>query len=159
MENSEVASGLKHLITCRCVMSQFKNRPDPPRHQFTVFSSMNDDSTVNVKFSQCNNCGVVHKVVDICRSVIVNREEMGSIMTVDELRPSLPANLASILDSNRADLPTWEMASFILENKRWGDFLVLSTDEVDGTRQGKYVRIMGENMFKVESFTREEVTG
>lgn len=152
-----MAQGLKHLVTCRCVLPQFKRMDNAPAHQFVVFSVINDDGTLQPKFAQCNNCGIVHKVTDLCRSEVVPRESMGSLVTIDDIKTGLPPQLASILDVNQADLATWEMAQFILENKQWGNFVVLSTDEVDGLRQGKYVRILGENMFKVESFSREEV--
>ena len=130
---------------------------DPPQHQFIVFSAIEDDGTFRVRFAQCNNCGIVHKVVDVCRSEVVSREAMGSLPTVDDIKAGLPAPLANLLEQNDVDLSTWEMAQFILENKQWGNFVVMQTDEEDGLRQGKYVRILSETMFKVETFTREEV--
>lgn len=153
-----MATGLKHLITCRCVLPQLKRVPNSPCHQFTVFSVVEDDGAVRVKYAQCNNCGIIHRVTEVNRSEIVSREAMSSIPTVDDIRASLPQRLAEVLEANGADLPTWEAAQFIVENKRWGDFVVLSTDEEGGLRQGKYVRIIGENLLKVETFTREEVT-
>lgn len=149
--------GMKHLVTCRCVLPQFRHRSDPPQHQFTVFSVIDDDR-VRPKFAQCNNCGIIHKVTEINRSEVMSgREEMRSISTIDDIRPGLPTRLGEVLDANQADLPTWEAAQHILDNKEWGGFVVLSTDEAGGTRQGKYLRILGENMFRVEEFTREEV--
>lgn len=152
-----MSQGLKHLVTCRCVLPQFKRMDNAPAHQFVVFSVINDDGTFQPRFVQCNNCGIVHKVVDLCRSEVVSRESMGSLVTIDDVKAGLPPQLANILESNQVDLATWEMAQFIIENKQWGNFVVLTTDEEDGLRQGKYVRILGENMFKVESFAREEV--
>lgn len=149
--------GLKHLITCRCVLPQFKRSDDPPRHQFVVFSTVNDDVVVP-KFAQCNNCGVIHKVVEVNRSeIMLGRENMGSLVTIDDIKAGLPQQLSNILETNDVDLPTWELAQFILENKQWGNFVVLRTDEEDGLKQGKYLRILGEAMFRVESFTREEI--
>lgn len=152
-----MASGLKHLITCRCVLPQFKRMPDAPQHQFVVFSAIEDDGNFRTRFAQCNNCGIIHKVTDYCRSEVVSRESMGALTTIDDVKVGLPPQLAALLEANQADLATWEMAQFILENKQWGNFVVLTTDEEDGMRQGKYVRIMSETMFKVESFMREEV--
>lgn len=153
-----MANGLKHLITCRCILPQFKRMPDPPLHQFTVFSVINDDDTVAPKFVQCNNCGVVHKVIDVCRSEIVyGREAMESIVKIDDIKLSLPPNLAAVLEANDVDLPSWEAAQFALENEQWGSFIVLKTDEESGVRVGKYVRILSKTMFKVESFTLDEV--
>lgn len=150
--------GQKHLIQCRCILPQFKKLKEPPRHNFVVFSVIDDDNKTVVKFAQCNNCGIIHKVTDVGRSEIVSgREHMSSIVSVDDLKASLPEKLVSVLEVNNCDLPTWEMVQFIIENQKWGDFVVLVSEEEDGQRQGKYVRILGENLFKVESFTREEV--
>lgn len=153
-----MATGLKHLITCRCVLPQFKRMQNPVDHQFVVFSVVKDDGVVEPKFAQCNNCGVIHKVIDICRSeIVVGKEAMGSLISIEDIKASLPGNLVNILESNDADLSSWEAAQFAIENKDWGSFVVLSTDEESGLRQGKYVRIMSPTMFKIESFTREEI--
>lgn len=152
-----MAQGLKHLITCRCVLPQFKRMENAPQHQFVVFSVIDDSGNLQSRFAQCNNCGIVHKVTDVCRSEVVSREAMSSLPTVDDIKSGLPPTLANLLESNHVDLATWEMAQFILENKQWGNFVVLTTDEEDGLRQGKYVRILGDNLFKVETFAREEV--
>lgn len=152
-----MATGLKHLITCRCILPQFKHVSNPPNHQFVVFSAFDDDGTFRTRFAQCNNCGIIHKVIDVCRSEIVPREVMGALPTIDDIKVSMPSQLANLLESNNVDLATWEMVQFILENKQWGKFIVLQSDEEDGLRQGKYVRIMSETMFKVETFAREEV--
>ena len=153
-----MASGQKHLVMCRCVLPQFKRVINPPSHQFVVFSIIDDDGRVRPKFVQCNNCGIVHRVIDVCRSEIIpGREHMSSIVSVDDLKTALPESLRAILESNDCDLPTWEAARFIYEEKRWGEFVVLSTDAADGLQQGKYVRILGDNLFKVESYVREEL--
>jgi hypothetical protein len=152
-----MSTGLKHLITCRCVLPQFKRAPNPPQHQFTVFSVIDDAGNVQPKFSQCNNCGICHKVIDVCRSEVVSREAMSSIPTIDDVKMGMAPQLVSALEGVDADLSTWEAAQFIVENQQWGAFVVLTTDEEDGMRQGKYVRILGENMFKIETFAREEI--
>ena len=149
--------GQKHLVKCRCVLPQFKHVPEPPQHQFVVFSVIDDNEIVKPKFVQCNNCGIIHKVTDICKSdIIQGRESMGSIRSIDDIKPAIPQALANILDANNADVPSWEMAEFILETEQWGLFVVLSVDTEGGTKQGKYVRILGKNMFKVDTFMIEE---
>ena len=150
-------TGLKHLVTCRCILPQFKRAKDPPFHQFTVFSIVDDDGSVRVKFAQCNNCGIVHRVIDVCRSEIVSRESMSSIITIDDVKIGMPAKLVELLELNGVDLSTWESVRFIIDSAAWGSFVVMSTDEQDGLRQGKYLRIFGQNLYKVEPFVREEV--
>lgn len=150
--------GYRHLVKCRCVLPQFKGRPDPPQHHFMVFSTLDDDDQPKVKYAQCNNCGVIHRVTDICRSdILAGREAMGSITTIDDIKSSLPPNLVNILERNAVDISVWEQAQFILENKRWGEFVILAQEEDAGVKQGKYVRLMSETFFKVETFTREDV--
>jgi len=150
--------GQRHLVKCRCVLPQFKGITSPPAHQFIVFSVISEENAVTVKYAQCNNCGIIHKVTDICTSEILSgKEAMNSIVKIEDIKLSLPPNLADILERNNADVATWEAAQFILENKEWGNFVILAQEEESGTRQGKYVRIMSETFFKVESFSREEV--
>lgn len=150
--------GQRHLLKCRCVLPQFKGGLNPPQHQFVVFSVVKDDDSVILKYSQCNNCGLIHKVTDICTSdVLPGKEAMGSIVGIDDIKLSLPSNLVDILERHNCDLPTWEQAQFILENKQWGNFIILAQEEDAGTKQGKYARIMSETFFKIETFTREEV--
>lgn len=124
-----------------------------------VFSVINDNEEVVVKYAQCNNCGLIHKVIDICTSeIIAGKESSASVINIEEVKAGLPKNLCDILERSNVDLSTWESAQFILENKRWGDFVVLSHEEEGGVRHGKYLRVLGENMFKVDNFIREEVT-
>src|SRR5581483_3885657 len=152
-----MSMGLKHLVTCRCTLPQFKRAASPPLHQFTVFSVVADDDTVIPKYAQCNNCGIVHRVVEINRSEIISgKESMNSIVTIAGIKASLAPRLADILEGSDCDLPTWEMAKHIYDNKKWGEFVVLASDTDAGTRSGKYVRILGENMFDVAGFEREE---
>ena len=80
-----------------------------------------------------------------------------SILTVDDIKISLPPNLANILERNKSDLATWEQALFIIENKEWGNFILLATEEDSGVKQIKYVRVMSESFFKIENFSREDV--
>ncbi len=140
------------------MLPQFKHAIRPIPHQFTVFSIINDDDTVRKKFAQCTNCGVIHKVIEIGRSEIVQgREAMSSLLSIDDIKSSLPSQLAATLEANRADLPTWEAVQFIFENKQWGNFVVLTSDSEGGLRQGKYVQLLGDGVFKVETYLREKV--
>lgn len=150
--------GIKHLVKCRCILAQYKNTSSPPRHHFIVFSVYDDETNiVQIKHVQCTNCGLVHKVTDLCTSDILNKEDLPTLVSVADIKDTLPENLRNILERNNADLPTWEAASFIYSNKRWGEFVVLTSDYDSGTRHGKLVLILGETLCKVESFSREEI--
>lgn len=149
--------GQKHLVQCRCYLPQFRKLPDPPFHQFPVFSIIDDNDIVRVKFAQCPNCGAVHKVIDITRSEIINgRNDLQSVVTISEIKVSLTESLAEILETNDCDVATWEHAKFIIDNSLWGSQIVIKSESIDGMRHGKYVRILGERLFKVDEFNREE---
>lgn len=152
-----MSRGVRHLVECRCILPQFMKHPDPPIHQFPVFSVVEDDDSVGVKFVQCPNCGVVHKVIDIARSeIITGRETLPSSLTKDDLRESLPPGLGAVLDKYECDVSVWENVKFIVDEKRWGDIVILISETVDGMRQGKYMKVLGEHVYKVEAFVREE---
>ena len=149
--------GFKHLITCRCMLQQFKTKKNPPLHGFVVFSVVGDDNFVLPKYAQCNNCGVVHKVTDLCKSEIMGgKESMPSIVGIDDVKLSLHKNYVDVLEKNSADLATWENVQFLVENKMWGSHVVLTSELNESTRAGKIVIILGESLLKVDSFMREE---
>lgn len=145
--------GIKHLIQCHCVLPQFKDRNDPVFHKFAVFSIIDDSDTVQPKFSQCNNCGIVHKVIDICRSELTSKEESKSIPSIEDIKFSLSSELSRVLDSYQCDLATWEQAEWIFLNKLWNEWILLSRDEDDeGDIHGKRLVFSDEGRFRIEAF-------
>lgn len=153
--------GVKHLVKCVCTLPQLSKLPDPPDHEFKVFSVYDDDNDgFEPSFVQCDNCGVVHKVTDVCTSTVLRgRDEMSSVVTIEDVKLAVPPNLAMILEQHRVDLPTWQQAAWVMEEKKWGTTIVLTSEYIDGTRQGKILTILGETIFKIGSFTNETVAG
>lgn len=147
--------GHKHLVMCRCILQQFASKPNPPQHHFVVFSVLDDSDKVIPSFVQCNNCGAIHKVVDICRSEITNKDDLKSLITIDELKNNIPEKIVSILEKYNVDLPTWQHVEFLVTNEKWGETVYLATDDVDGTIQGKALILLGKGLFKVESFMKD----
>ena len=151
--------GQKHLISCRCVLPQFKNNPNSNRHRFVVFSEV-IENVVKQKYAQCNNCGLIHKVIDICTSEIMQgKEGMNSILSIEDIKAGMNPSLVGILERHQCDLPTWEHAQYVLDNKRWGDMVILTNDDDDDGKVVKYVRLIGETLFKVDSYVRKETIG
>jgi hypothetical protein len=85
------------------------------------------------------------------------KENLSSLVTIDDVKQSIPERLQSILEAHNCDLATYENVSWIIENQLWGNFVVLTSDVIDGLRQGKMVRIISESLYKVDTFTFEEV--
>ena len=69
-------TGQKHTIQCHCILPQYKGRKDPIFHKVVVFSVIGDDDKVQEKIVNCNNCGVPHRIIDICQSEIIFKDEL-----------------------------------------------------------------------------------
>ena len=150
--------GIKHLVQCHCILPQFRKMKDPIFHKFVVFSVIDDDDKVISKFCHCNNCGVVHNVVDLCQSeIVVGRESSLSLMTREDIRSCIPQNIAKVLDTYEVDLPVWEEVQFYYETGIDSSPIVLTTEEFKGTINGKALYMLGGSKIKIESFSRMEV--
>ena len=154
-KNKPEQKGFKHLIQCHCILPQYRNSADPVFHQFVVFSIIDLKSdTVIPKFSECNNCGAAHKIVDLCKSeIIVGKDEVSSQLSITDLKYVLPESLYELLGAYEKDLPDYEHAQFILENQMWGDHILLTREEIDDHIQGKLVKFLERDKFRVESYT------
>ena len=150
-------TGIKHLIQCHCVLPTMRNRGgEPVFHSFVVFSIVEDDGTVLPKNAQCNNCGVIHRVVDISRSELTGRESVGNVISIEDISLMLPSELSSILATYKCDVATWELVNFIFSNKKWGSRATLSRETSDSIVRGKVLTIGGERKFSIQPFETPE---
>jgi len=149
--------GQQHLLQCHCMLPQYRGRKDPVFHKFIVFSVIDDSDTVIPKYVQCNNCGAVHKVYDICKSeMITGKDELNTVTTVSEIRRGLPVDLREILESYDCDLPIWENVLFIYLNQLWGQTVVMTRDTMNDEVQGKVLRLNGEDSIMIENYIISE---
>jgi len=147
--------GIKHLIECHCVLPQFRDRRVPLYHSFVAFSILDDDDNVIPKYSQCNNCGVIHRVIDVTKSeVALGNDNAAAVVSIDDLRHSVPESVANVLDSYGVDVATWEETVFLIENAMWGSTVTLVSDESGDEIHGKQLRFMRNMQFKIEPFIR-----
>lgn len=149
--------GQRHLIQCRCTLPHLRKLDDPPFHEFPVFSVLDDSDRIRVKFVQCPNCGIVHRVTDITKSEIINgKEDLRTVVDISDIKAGMNEQLSSVLESNECDVSVWENVKFVIDERQWGSMVTLTSESIDGMRQGKYIRILGEKLFKVDQFAREE---
>ena len=155
-----MTSGIKHLVQCHCILPQYKHVDEPTFHQFVVFSIIDEESdTVTPKFASCNNCGAVHKVIDICKSELVTgRDEVVTQMVIEDFRMSLPGDLFELLLAYQKEVADFEHAQFLIENEKWKDHIVLTREEIDDMVQGKLVKFLGPERFRVESYILRRTT-
>lgn len=144
--------GIKHLIQCHCILPIMRNRPDPTFHSFVVFSILDDKGEVIPKQAQCNNCGIIHKVVDLCKSELSKDEDSSSIITVKDIEMMIPTELVNLLKNYNCDLATWELAHFIVSNSRFGERFIISRETKGDKVSGKILTIEGHGKYKIEPF-------
>jgi hypothetical protein len=145
--------GIKHLIQCHCVLPQFKNQETPTFHRFVVFSIIDDSDTVQPKFAKCNNCGVIHKIVDICKSELTTKEESRSLPNIEDIKFSISKELANVLESYQCDIATWELAEWIYLTKSWDQQIILTKEKDDeGEIHGKRLFFLENERFRIEAF-------
>ena len=148
---------IKHLIECRCFLPQFSDMAQPPNHKFIVFSALDENGGVKQSYSQCNNCGVIHRVIEVGTSVTLKKESMMTLPTIDDIKTGLPDWLVGILEKNQCDeLHTWQEAKFIIENELWGRFVVLAKERDGDMTNGKILQLLGNKLYKVEIFERDD---
>ena len=149
--------GVKHLLQCRCILPTMKNKSNPPLHSFVVFSIQENNKVVE-KLSTCNNCGVVHRVYEVCQSEILNNfEGTSSSLTVDDINLMLPDSVANIMSTYERELPDYEQIKFILDENRVDEFVVLSQEFNEERKTGKVLKYKGKGKFEIEPFSRSEI--
>ena len=148
--------GIKHLVQCHCVLPTLRKLPDPVYHSFIVFSVVDDGGNVISKDAECTNCGVIHKVTDICKSEITTKEKSSAIITQKDISLMIPSDLTNVLATYDCDIATWEQAHFIYTNQKWGEKIIVSRQVEDGSVKGKMLTFEGPGKFKIESFEMTE---
>ena len=121
--------GVRHLIQCHCVLPQYRKLKEPIFHKFLVFSILNN-GICESKLAQCNNCGQLHNVVDLCKSEFLSgKDETSAIPTEVDIGLSISPKLKEILEANNCDISLWEQAEFFEENDRLFCEILYDTEE------------------------------
>ena len=154
-------TGLRHLVQCHCILPQFKRAPEPIFHRFVVFSVIDEEDEVVPRLVVCNNCGVIHKVVDICKTEIaIGNDSMRSVMTKEQIGQSLHPNIVGLLDAHECDIAVWEHVSFIIQNEIWGSILTITQEDIGGMVQAKTLEILAADRVRLQVQTRvDEIAG
>lgn len=146
-------------MECHCILPQYRAKTfeETVFHKFIVFSVIDNNDKVISKLVNCNNCGATHRVFDIRKSEIVTgKEDVKSVMDIEDFRLSLPSQLFDVLKSYDLEIHDFEYSQFIIDNKEWGTSLVLSKEEVGEKMEGKILKFLGPEKFRIESFARSE---
>ena len=148
---------IKHLITCNCVLKQFELIEPPVFHKFVVFSVINEDGSIKPSYAKCNNCGGVHKVTEVGVSQKLKRESTPALPDIEEIKTSLPEKLVALLSRYNLELPSWQEIQFVYNNEKWDKPIILQKEQDDQETHGKFLMLAGKSLWKIESFTSEDV--
>ncbi len=140
------------MTECHCVLPQYRNRKKPIYHKFVVFSIIDDSGTVIPKHAECNNCGVIHNVYDICKSEVLPGREMGAVMKEEDIKLLLNDSLINMLETYDCDVATWEHVLFLTQEKQKGS-VILNKQEEDGIISGKVLKIEGPGKYRLDPFS------
>lgn len=146
----------KHLVECRCYLPQFKNWENPPNHQFVVFSEIDGEGKVIPSYAQCNNCGIIHRVLEVGQSETIKREIMQTLPEIEDYKSNLPDWMVAILERHMCELHVWQEADFIYRNEQWGGFVILTKEREGDTIVGKILTILGKKLHKIDTFEQED---
>jgi len=142
--------GIKHLIQCHCVLPQFRSTNPIVFHKFVVFNLTEEDQ-MQEKIVQCNNCGVLHRVYDHCKSeILFGKETSASVRTIEDVELSLPERLAAYLKSQNIDMATWEQIEWVIEGSQDAE-VVIRRDEQSGKTNLKILTIKKDGSFKTKN--------
>ena len=143
-------TGIKHLIQCHCVLPQFRKAENKVFHKIEVFSVSIEEDTIKEKFVICDNCGVVHKVHDLCRSEIQTRHEsITSVRTIPEIKMSLDENVCELLEKNNCHVSTWENVEFVIDNNLVEIPVIINRETVRGKTNVKILQLKSNGKFKI----------
>jgi hypothetical protein len=150
--------GIKHLIECHCTLAIYKGRDVPQTyHKFPVYSKFDKFENIIEKVVQCNNCQVLHKIVDLCKSEILGgKDELIISLSIDDLSMQLTTKLSNILIQNNCDKSTFEHVIDILDEERWGEIIILKRQIIDDKQHIKTLEILSADRIKIANNVIED---
>lgn len=145
---------IKHLIECHCTLKIYENKTKPIYHKFVVFSELTNEDTIVEKFVLCNNCDIIHRVYEICKSEIMwGKEGLRSlVVTKEDIKFNLESDYSKIVDlleKHDNEVADWEYADYLIENNLEGN-IVLEKKEISDIINYKILYIKDKS-FKIKN--------
>ena len=146
----------KHLIECHCILKIFENKTKPLYHKFPVFSLIDENDVIEEKYVMCNNCDIIHRVYDICKSEIKWGKEgyKSLVCTKEDIRFNLENNgnekIVELLEINQVDISDWELIDYLIEDNLEGH-IILGKKEMDDNVNYKVLYILKEGKIKIKN--------
>ncbi len=139
--------GHKHMLQCSCIVPGLKQTIF---FEFPVFSlcgiNEKNENAFITKYVSCPNCAAIHFVTNFCQSQIVSRNKDITILSIDDIRLSVPNNICLILDSYNADLATWEEVRHIVLSKLKNVSVTLKIESIGNVIHGKKLMFLDDSV-------------
>ena len=95
-------------------------------------------------------------MIDVCNSEIQLGQEVGAVMSKQDCGMMLPSGVKQILETYGCEVPDWEHALYILQNEKWGDFIIVNREETEvGDLTGKILRFNAPGNYRLEPFLQK----
>lgn len=150
--------GIKHLIECHCYLAIYKSDSKiPPVHKFPVYSKLDLDDKIIKKIVKCNNCEALHEITEVGVSrLIPGKDQTKVTVNKKDLSFNLPHKIKEVLYQYNCDISSWEHAIDIIEEKRWGETIVLNREIINEKTNVKIMEILGNNNVRIKNETIDE---
>ena len=150
--------GIKHLIECHCYLAIYKSDSKvPPVHKFPVYSKLDENDKIIKKIVKCNNCEALHEISEIgVSSLIPGKDQTRVTVTKKDLSFNLPDKISKILHQYDCDISSWEHVIDIIEEKRWGEHVILSREIINEKTNVKVMEILNSNNVRIKNESIDE---
>ena len=150
-------AGIKHLIECHCKLAIFKNLEKNIYHKFPVYSKIDEYGRIVEKYRKCNNCEALHKIYDIGKSeIFAGKDQSETIMSLKDFKHLISKNIFEFLKENNSDISNYYHVKDIIDEKRWGENIVIKRDVIGEKTQVKYIVIKSKSNFEIKNTVLED---
>ena len=153
--------GIKHLIECHCVLAIYRNSQKIINHKFPVYSKFDTNGKVIPKIAQCNNCDTFYEVTDLCKAEVkLGNDQTSLLLSKEDISMMMPSRVANYLEKSNVDISVWEHVLDVIEEKRWGETIVIKREIISEKTKVKAIEFESEEKFKIFNETISDlVTG
>ena len=139
-----------HTVECQCVLPIYNKIEKPVYHQFVVFNKLNDDS-MEEKYVECNNCGIIHQIVGLNKSNIISdtTNYKSLVVNKEDLSYNLPTKYLEFLTKkNIEEIYIWEKIYFLLENNI-NESVLYNKTKIENFVICEFIDVIDKNNFKL----------
>ena len=106
---------------------------------------IDESDTIVSKYVKCNHCEAVHKVYDVCKSEIcIGKEDSMAVLQKKDIQMMIPTDIYDIMEAYNCDIPDFEHALFILQNKKYEEKVLLTKEVLEEEVIGKVLTFNSE---------------